>query len=254
MYKLNCVPTPADHPLKKLARLVRGSPHPLPPESSWLSGWALGVVDQFQVGSCTGNASACWRDVLHGSATKQKLGFRLSRDYPWAKTRQAEGTFPADTGCSVGDVMAVWQTWGGCRESLLPYEADPTEAPTPECDEDAKAFRIGPPLQVEKTPQGIKTVIAAGMPILIGMPVGASFQNTGSDGKVPFSTRKRDARGRSLPLPGRVQRMGDDGLQQLGRHLGTGWCILSALGLRGADLGRLHGSARGLGDVLPVSA
>lgn len=185
-YKLDCVPTPDDHPLKRTARLVRGSPHPLPPESSWLSGWSLGVVDQGQVGSCTGNASACWRETLHGSATKQKLGFRLSRDYPWAKTRQVEGTFPQDTGCSVGDVMAVLQSWGVCRESLLQYKADPTEAPTPECDEDAKAFRIGPPLQVEKTPQGIKTVIAAGMPVLIGMPVGASFQNTGADGKVPF--------------------------------------------------------------------
>lgn len=185
-YKLNLRPSPPNHPLRRIARLVKGTRLPLPPEAAWLSGWVLGILDQGDEGSCTGHGGVGFREVLHGSATRQKLPYRLSRAYLYGKTREAEGTFPEDSGCTVADTMAVLHGWGVCREELLPYDENPAEAPTAACDEDAKLHRVGPPLEVDCTQQALKTVLAAGMPILIGMSVGASFIDVGADGKVPM--------------------------------------------------------------------
>lgn len=183
-YLLNVRPSPADHPLKRIARTVHGTTLPLPPEASWLSGWFPGIRDQGPVGSCTGHGGAGFREVLHGSATRHLVSSRLSTDYLWARTRQAEGSFPQDAGCTVADMMGTLHSYGVCREELLPYRADPAEAPTPACDADALLFRCGPPLQVALTQQAFKTVLAAGMPIVAGMPVGASFMSGGAAGKI----------------------------------------------------------------------
>lgn len=185
-YKLDVVPTPKDHPVIQKAGRICAISQTLPPESYWLTGWVLGVFDQGELGSCTGNAGVMFREVLHASATKQRLPYRLSRAYLWGRTREAENSFPANVGCTTGDMMGVQQSFGICREDLLPYDGDPAEAPTAACDEDAAEHKIGQPLLVDCNPGAIKRVLAAGMPICIGMPVGASFMNVGPDGKVPM--------------------------------------------------------------------
>lgn len=184
-HKLNLRRSPVNHPLVVAARCLRGTLHPLPAEV-FLSGWFPGVRNQGDEGSCSGFGTAGFREVLHGSATKQAIPERLSPAYLYGKTRQAEGTFPEDSGCTVADELAVLHAWGVCREELLPYSDLPTEAPTPDCDADAKLFRVGQPLMVQLTKQAFMSVLAAGMPIVIGMPVGQSFMNVGADGKVPF--------------------------------------------------------------------
>lgn len=162
-----------------------GTQHPLPPEAAWLSGWFPGIRDQGQEGSCTGHGTAGFREVLHGSATKQRLPYRLSPAFLYAKTRQAEGTFPADSGCTVADAIGVLHSFGTCREELFPYRADPEAVPGQGAELDAGRFRVGPPLNVATSELALKTVLAAGMPVVVGMPVGRSFMDVGPDGKVP---------------------------------------------------------------------
>lgn len=185
-YKLNVQPSAADHPLKRIARLVVGSPHELAPESMWLSGWFPGVRDQGAEGSCTGHGGSGFREVLHGSATRNKLKYRLAPADLYFRTRQMEGTYPDDSGCTVADMMAALQTWGVCREELFPYHADPAARPSNAATSDAKLHRIGRPLSVACTEQAFKTVLAAGMPIVVGMPVGRSFLDVGPSGTVPY--------------------------------------------------------------------
>lgn len=187
-FQLNVRPTPADHPLRRIAKAVHGvSEDLLPPEQAWLSGWLLGILNQGDLGSCTGNGGENFGEVLWGSATGRRLSFRFSAEYLWSKTRQAEGSFPQDAGCLVSDVVLTWHTWGCCKSTTLPYDSENPDIPTTAAsDTEAAQFKIGPPLEVARTPKAIKTVLSAGMPILIGMPVGPSFMNIGPDGKVPM--------------------------------------------------------------------
>lgn len=184
-YRLDAKPTPKGHWLRQVARTLRASPHPLPPDSSWLSGWVKGIWDQGQEGSCTGHGVAGAVEVAYGSLHRHPIPERLSRAYAYARGRMAEGTFPQDSGCIVGDVVAVAHQWGLCREVVLPYTGNPAEGPTAEADADAVFHRIPLPLGVPLDIQALKTAIAAGMPVVFGMAVGASFFNTGADGKVP---------------------------------------------------------------------
>lgn len=185
-------PTPANHPLAKAPR-VAPQVGELPPSVD-MSPLFPGIRDQGQEGACTGFATAGLRETLWGSSTGQKLDHRLSPAYLYARTRMAEGTFPFDDGATMADEFAVLSGFGVCPEDDLKYTGDPAEGPTPLCDAAAVAYRVGEPLRVDRsTPDSVKAVLAAGMPVGISIPVYQSFEATGWDGVVALPNAAKEA-------------------------------------------------------------
>lgn len=210
-------PSPATHPVA-----LRAFRPPLKigatPEAVDLSAWFPGIRDQGQEGACTGFATAAFREVLHGSSAQQKLDHRLSPAYLYARTRMAEGSFPSDSGACMCDEFAVLQAYGVCPEEDLPYDADPSEAPTPICDAAAVPMRIGQPMTVDRSSsEAIKTVLAAGMPIGIGIPVFQSFESPGAGGML------------TMPDPLKEALLGGHGLCVMG-YDATGWLVANQWG------------------------
>ena len=70
------------------------------PSSVDLRSKLLPVKDQGQEGDCTGQGTSCLVEYNTNSPEW------LSAPYLYAKGRQAEGTFPADSGCVIGDVVS----------------------------------------------------------------------------------------------------------------------------------------------------
>lgn len=187
-----------------------------------LRSWFPGVGNQGAEGSCTGWATKEFRETLHGSLKQQIIPVRLSPAYLYAKTRMAEGSFPADDGATIADEFAVLQADGVCPEADLPYDAEPDETPTAKCDEDAPAYRIPDPTMVPADEQSMKLIFSLGRPIGISMPVYPSFENVGSNGKVP--------------APGEEQSLGGHGLCLLGYN-GDGWIGVNSWGTNWGDGG-----------------
>lgn len=182
-------PPEAGHPLllgAPLHRLHDGSPLPA---SVDLRAMALPVRDQGREGACSGFATAAFKEIGCGfwGGGKEPLGGYLSPAYLYGRTRMAEGTFPADSGATVADEFAVLQTYGACPETFLPYKADPSQAPTPQCDVAALPYRCGQPLVVDyANPDNLKAVLAQNKPVVIGFKVYESFELTGPGGLVPM--------------------------------------------------------------------
>ena len=176
-------PPPRNHPI--FSRCVREAiVQPTPDECDCRSLF-LPVRDQGQEGACSGFSTAALREYivakLHGLPAAQYL----SPAYLYARTRMVEGAFPADAGATIADELNTLENYGVCPEVDLPYNQDPTEAPTPQDDVQAVPFRSGPPILVNHAdPSFLESKLAQGMPIVFGMPVYESFENTGSDGLV----------------------------------------------------------------------
>ena len=150
------------------------------PSSVDLRSKLLPVKDQGQEGDCTGQGTSCLVEYNTNSPEW------LSAPYLYAKGRQAEGTFPADSGCVIGDVVSSANA-DGCRlNSLLPQDGDPAECPTAADDADAATRKIGSPMGVNFSDDGTecRANLAAGKLVVIGFTVYPSFESTGSDGIV----------------------------------------------------------------------
>lgn len=178
------------HPVVQRAQALRFSPSKLP-DSVDLRPELRPVRDQGQEGSCFAHAAAAlkehncvrWEKARGGPATP--LGDYLSVAYLSWRTRLAMGTFPADSGASIADVMGVLQGWGACPESFLPYNANPSEAGNAQCDVAAAPYRVAQPLTVDVDATAWRQVLEAGHSICIGFSVHESFEETGPDGVVP---------------------------------------------------------------------
>ena len=197
-------PSPAHHAMfSKVVPLVSKLSPCL--SSVDLRKWFPGIRDQGQEGSCTGHATAAVREVLYGSFHGKMIDTRRSPAYLYARTRMAEGTWPDDSGATMADEFAVLQSYGVCDEGDMPYDQDPAE-PIPEiCDADAMPYRVPATAWVDMAdPNNAKTVLAAGMPIGIAIPVYQSFEDVGSSGEVPIPDPDKEALlgGHGLPILG----------------------------------------------------
>lgn len=172
-------PPPANHPLllsAPKAYYIRGTI----PETVDLRSLCLPIRDQGDEGACSGFATAAFNEVRLLAVNYH------SPAYLYARTRMVEGTFPQDAGASIADEFATLQNYGVCAEADLPYNQNPSEAPTPQDDVQALPNRLIQPWQVPIDPTHIKSVLAGGQVITIGFTVYQSFENTGSDGVVPM--------------------------------------------------------------------
>jgi C1A family cysteine protease len=184
-------PPRADHPLLQSAR--QADQFAAVPKSVDLRQLCTPIRDQGKEESCSGFATAAFRETSYVAKTGVLLPYYLSPAYLYAWTRMNDGTFPTDSGASLAGEFAVLQQRGVCPEGYLPYNTDPAEGPNPVADTAAQPFRIVEPLQVNwKIPQAVKSVLARRQTVAIGFSVYASFENPDKHGVVPMPKKNTE--------------------------------------------------------------
>lgn len=186
-HKFHYRPTPVDRlrGFNYPAYGIAGVGAPAPAAAVDLRSYCLPIRDQGQEESCAGFATAATREISRAIAG-QPLTDYLSPAYLYARARMAEGTFPNNVGTALGDEITALINYGVCPESMLPYNQQPSESPTPLCDVGALPFRaIGASIVNHADPVFVKQVLSAKLPVLFGMPVFQSFEDVGSDGMIP---------------------------------------------------------------------
>jgi C1A family cysteine protease len=151
------------------------------------------VVDQGELGSCTANAIVSGlREYLmlkNGSPL-----IRLSRLFLYWHERKIEGTVSEDSGAYIRDGMKVLQKIGVCPEADYPYQISHfTNTPTAKAEQDAAAFKISAYHRVLSL-HSLKSSIAEGFPVVIGIAVYASFESeeVAKTGHVPIPNTQKE--------------------------------------------------------------
>lgn len=175
-------PSPAFHPLLLSTPIVREGSAQIP-SSSDLRNLMGPVRDQGQEGCCSGFSTAALMEGLQAGA--QQPFQQLSPAYLYWRTRLAEGSFPQDSGATIADEIQTLSTYGVCPEDLMPYTGNSAEAGTPADDEAAALLKCAYPLRLSTLPAVIKPILVS-KPVVFGMPVCQSFENTGADGMIPM--------------------------------------------------------------------
>jgi C1A family cysteine protease len=162
------------------------------------SGFMPPVLDQGQAGTCTAHASA---NALHYLLRREKIAdFSPARLYIYYTTRvYVEGT-PAteDSGCVLRDVCKAIKTYHVPDEKLEPY-SDRNISQRPSALAVANA-RLHATLQyqaVAQTEHDLKSALAAGYPVMIGIQVYDSLESdeVARTGVVPMPTEDDECLG-----------------------------------------------------------
>jgi len=149
-------------------------------------GTGVGIDDQGQLGSCTGNSSTAAVEIV----TKQPP---LSRLMAYYDGRAIEGTTNQDSGCQIRDVVKGLTTQGVCLETTWPYNIAKFKSKPP-----AKAYTEGKKIipmissyQRVTTLAQVKTALAAGLPVIFGFSVPDYFesQDVATNGWVRLPTQ-----------------------------------------------------------------
>jgi C1A family cysteine protease len=150
------------------------------------------VVDQGNLGSCTGNADAGAEEFLQLMEIKENIPLNeapeiyipgefcpVSRLFIYWNERAIEGTTDQDSGASISDGMKALTKWGVCRESVWPYDigaafTQPTTAAFAEAEKHKlrHAYRIN-----DGDLTHMKTCIYHGFPFVFGITVYESFES-----------------------------------------------------------------------------
>lgn len=135
------------------------------------------IVDQGDLGACTGNA------IASGLREYMLLNFggpaftRLSRLFVYYEERAAEGTTNEDSGANLRDGMDCILKLGVCKEALDPYNITMfTEAPSKAAMADAPNYKVSKYMRVMGI-QAVKECLAAGYPVVAGMDVYSQFES-----------------------------------------------------------------------------
>jgi C1A family cysteine protease len=134
------------------------------------------VVDQGNLGSCTANAIVA---AFQYDLTKQKLNiFTGSRLFVYYNERVMEGSVGQDSGAMIRDGIKSLNTYGVCSEPTWPYIiAKFAVKPSTAAYTQAKLNRALTYYSVASNPTAIKTALAAGFPVVIGIEVYESFES-----------------------------------------------------------------------------
>jgi len=162
-------PDPRDILLKPLHPFVSLFTPALPPSVD-LRPYCSPVVDQGDLGSCTGNAIASGlREfmVLKSGAPLK----RLSRLFVYYEERAAEGTTDEDSGANIRDGMDCILKLGICTETLDPYNINTFKnPPSAQALAEAKDYKVTKYMRVAGL-LAVKQCLAAGYPVVAGMDV-----------------------------------------------------------------------------------
>ncbi len=155
-----------------------------------------GVYDQGQLGSCTANAiAAAFEYDLRDQGMTDFMPARLAIYYG---ERQIEHTVKTDAGAEIRDGMKVIAKTGAGPESLCPYLISQfAVAPSAAYYAAAAKNQCSVYEKVAQTGEAIKSVLAAGRPIVFGITVYASFESAAvaNTGTVPMPKKTEAVEG-----------------------------------------------------------
>lgn len=146
------------------------------------------VVDQGQIGSCTGNALAGAVEFLD-LAEK----FAASRLFIYYNERVIEGDPEQDGGAQIRDGIKSLAKQGVCSEHSWGYQPSKLfKKPADKCYAEAATRKITEYLRVANSTTAIKACLAAGFPIAFGFTVYESFESdaVAKTGKMPMPAKK----------------------------------------------------------------
>jgi len=174
-YAYGVIPSPQDR--RDYTRLAVGAPVALAPSATLaVNGWLPPVRDQGAESSCTGYAIAYGRALMRYRHTGQYTEY--SPHYLYWQERKREGTTNQDTGAYPRDAMKVLRKLGIATEAQMPYWRGNYEDPATDADNaNAFPYRVTRYLRCHDL-SAIKTEIAMGNPVLIGLYVTESFERT----------------------------------------------------------------------------
>lgn len=139
------------------------------------------ILDQGQLGSCTGNGIAGCINFI------QKL-FMASRLFIYFNERTIEGTVDQDSGANIRDGISSVVKQGVCSEDVWPYDINQfTVTPPPEAYDAALKDVVTDYLAINSVAE-IKNCLVSGFPVVFGMTVYESFESpdVASSGVVPM--------------------------------------------------------------------
>ncbi len=158
------------------------------PASVDLRGDFPAVMDQGQLGSCVAHGVSCaLRHFLKlaGGPRDHKLA-RLQMYYD---ARVIEGTADEDAGCEIRDMIKCAAKIGSAHETLWPYVvARFAKKPPPAVYSDAVKLEALEYQRVTVSTTAVKTALAQGFPVIIGVSVYESFESPGAErtGVIPM--------------------------------------------------------------------
>lgn len=146
------------------------------------------VLDQGQLGSCTGNAIA---NAHHFEQMRQQMAnaFAPSRLFIYYNERALEGTIKSDAGAAIRDGIKTIAKQGVCAETLWPYNISRfTRKPAVRAYKAALAARALKYQRVTQATSAMRACLAAGRPFVFGFTVYESFESAevAQSGVVPM--------------------------------------------------------------------
>lgn len=148
------------------------------------------VIDQGELGSCTGCSSS--RAVMYLEAKEGQPRIEASAMFAYYNARVIEGTASSDSGASIRDVVNGIVKLGLCAESLYPYNVRRfAQKPPLKAYSDAKYSVLNSYELIDGTGDPViaaKTAIVSGWPVEFGFTVYSAFETplVASSGIVPL--------------------------------------------------------------------
>ena len=176
------------------------------------------ILDQGQLGSCTGNGIAGCINFLH-----VKTGETFSRLFVYYNERAIEGTVDQDSGANIDDGINSVKTQGVCLESVWPYDITQfTVKPSDEAYAQASKDVVTDYLQVNSLAE-VKMCLAAKFPVVFGINIYESFEDdaVATSGHVPVPQPNEQCLGGHC-----MKIVGYDDVNQwviVANSWGTGW-------------------------------
>jgi C1A family cysteine protease len=143
------------------------------PDHVDIVGKGVSIDDQGQLGSCTGNSTTAALEIVIKAAKV------YSRLFAYYNGRALEGTTASDSGAQIRDVIKGLSSLGCPFESAWPYDISKF-AKKPSATAYKTALNVVPKIssyqRVTDLP-GVKTALAAGLPVVFGFSVPAYFES-----------------------------------------------------------------------------
>ena len=156
-----------------------------------LRGQLSPVENQENIGSCVANAVVGALEFLELKSLKCWLRWwtkyrDLSRLFVYYNARQADGDVESDTGTTIRTAVKAVAQLGVCMEKTWPYDTTRwMDRPSDLAYKQAKVSEIKDYYRANAGTE-VKQALALDFPVPFGATLFPSFENVGSDGKVPM--------------------------------------------------------------------
>jgi len=166
------------------------------------------VVDQGDIGSCTGNALASALEYLELLEINSAVGgpeifhtgqfSRVSRLFIYYNERVLEGDTGIDAGAAISEGIKSIQTQGVCRECTWPYlDANALIQPSAEAFHEALVHRELRDYRIDLNLNAMKQCLVFGYPFVFGITVYDSFlgEHAAQTGVIPMPAKDESVQG-----------------------------------------------------------